>query len=115
MTQNSAVKVTKLERRPDGSLGPEAKLGASSEEQQELQTAMNGLLRRMAERARHIFLLEWEGNKVPRGTVVDGKTIAWTQNGMVTSQSGDEIGVYERLVEFGGKTGRQQQMLVFVN
>ncbi len=41
-------------------------------------------------------------------------TIGWTQNGEVVSTDGGMIGVYDRLLEFGGKSRREQQMLVFV-
>jgi hypothetical protein len=112
---NPEVKITKLERRPDGSFGPEARLGAQSAEEISLQTTVTGLLRRMAERAKEIFLLEWEGSKIPRGAVVNGKSIAWTQHGLVTSDAGEQIGTYERTVEFGGESGRAQAMLIFVN
>lgn len=111
--ENPEVKITKLERRPDGSFGPEAKLGAQTPEQEVIQAQATGLLRRIAERAKEIFLLEWEGNKIPRGAVICGKSITWTQHGRVISEGDEDIGTYERLVEFGGKSGKEQKMLVF--
>ena len=115
MGENPSVKVTKLERRPDGSFGPEANLGAQNSEQIVIQATATGLLRKIAERAKGIFLLEWEGNKIPRGAIVCDKRIAWTQHGLVTGESGKNIGTYERLVEFGGASGKEQKMLVFVS
>ena|SRR3989344_388238 len=114
MGTNPEVKITKLERRPDGSFGPEAKLGAQSAEQVAIQATTTGLLCKIAERAKEIFLLEWDGNKIPRGAVVCGMSIGWTQHGLVTSESGQSIGTYERLVEFGGASHNEQKMLVFV-
>jgi len=115
MRVNPEVKITKLKRRPDGSFGPEAKFGARTNEQEIIQTLATDLLRRLAEQAKDVFLLEWEGGKVPRGAVVNGKTIAWTQHGIVTSQKSKDIGTYERTVEFGGVGRKEQKMLVFAN
>lgn len=74
----------------------------------------NGLISEMRQRARKILHLQWEGSKIPRGAVIDGTEIVWTQNGQVTGAGGKSIGTYERLVEFGGFSGNDQQMLVFV-
>lgn len=115
MEANPEVKITKLERRPDGSFGPEAKLGAHTDEQVAIQATATGLLQKIAERARGIFLLEWEGNKIPRGAVINGKPVGWTQHGMVRSDQGEDMGTYERTVEFGGASGKEQKMLVFAH
>ena len=64
--------------------------------------------------ARKIFHLKWEGSKIPRGAMIEGSTIQWTQNGEVVSSDGKTIGTYQRLVEFGGASGNEQQMLIFV-
>lgn len=34
------------------------------------------------------YMLKWKGGKVPRGVVVDGYEIAWTQHGIVRSAEG---------------------------
>ena len=115
METNPEVKITKLERRPNGSFGPAAKLGAQTAEEIAIQGTATGILRKMADRNKDIFLLEWEGNKIPRGAVINGKPIAWTQHGMVTSDGGENIGVYERTVEFGGASHKEQKMIVFAN
>ncbi len=65
------------------------------------------------DKASRVFLLTWEGNKVPRGVSILGHIIAWTQHGRVISEGGQEIGMYDRLVEFGGESGHQQQMIVY--
>jgi hypothetical protein len=61
-----------------------------------------------------VFLLEWEGGKVPRGVDLLGKKIGWTQNGLVTAEDGSEIGTYDRLVECGGDSGKEQKMIVYM-
>ena len=61
-----------------------------------------------------VFLLTWQGNKVPRGVNLLGHIIAWTQHGMVTSKGGKTVGTYDRVVEFGGDTGKEQKMLVYL-
>ena len=75
---------------------------------------VNNLLVKIKERATKIFLLKWEGGKVPQGAVVCGQEIAWTQHGIVNATNGNQIGTYERTVEFGGETKNEQQMLIFV-
>ena len=80
----------------------------------ELNETANRTITRWRERASKIFHLKWEGNKIPRGAVVEGVEIAWTQNGQVTGIGGQMIGTYDRLVEFGGASGKEQQMLIFV-
>lgn len=108
------VKVTELEKRPDNSFGPTANLASNpTEEQLAVICSANALLQQFAERAKAFFLLEWEGNKIPRGADINGKKVAWTQNGLVTSDDGVDIGTYERLVEFGGASGKEQKMLIF--
>jgi hypothetical protein len=72
---------------------------------------LNQFLAAYAERSTSVFFLCWKGNKVPRGAVIRGQVVAWTQNGSVVAESGALIGTYERLVEFG--PGDEQQMLVY--
>jgi hypothetical protein len=64
--------------------------------------------------AKHAYLLNWEGNKVPRGAVVGDETLAWTQNGCAHNQSGQIVGTYDRVVEFGGDSGKEQVMIVYM-
>jgi hypothetical protein len=79
-----------------------------------LDETTNGIIARWRKRAKKIFHLKWEGNKIPEGAIIEGTEIAWTQNGQVTGVDGKMIGTYDRLVEFGGASGKEQQMLVFV-
>ncbi len=72
------------------------------------------LLNTAKQKSQHIFLLTWEGSKIPRGAEILGKTIAWTQHGIVRDSNGGTIGAYERLEEFGGKSGKEQRMTVFI-
>jgi len=60
------------------------------------------------------FLLTWTGSKVPRGANVFGHIVMWTQNGQVTTQTGIDIGTYDRLVEFGGPSHNEQMMIVYL-
>lgn len=80
----------------------------------ELNKVAKGMIARWRERARKIFHLKWEGSKIPRGAMIDGTEIGWAQNGQVVGVDGKTIGVYDRLVEFGGTSGKEQQMLIFV-
>lgn len=109
MEPNPVVRITKLDRKPDGSVGPQASLGNFK-----LDLLNSMLLEKLAARARAFFLLEWEGSKIPRGAVIAGHTIAWTQNGQVLTESGEFIAVYARLSEFGGTSRREQKMVVFL-
>lgn len=50
-------------------------------------------------------LVKYDGSKIPRGLVVDGVPVVWTQHGIVTGEGGKNLGTYERLVEFGRPLG----------
>jgi hypothetical protein len=64
---------------------------------------------------RRVFELEWEGSKIPRGANILGHPVGWTQHGFVTSQAGVTIGTYDRVIEFGGESGEQQKMFIYVS
>lgn len=66
-----------------------------------------------AQAAKQAFRLEWEGHKVPRGAIVGGHIISWTQNGQVIA-GGEMVGTYERTIEFGGEGGNRQEMLIYL-
>ena len=55
---------------------------------------------------------------MPRGAVVAGHVIAWTQNGQVlglnAEDRGVDIGTYERIVENGGPERDEQLMVIFL-
>ena len=108
METNPQVKITKLES--GASCIPNANLGTSGS----IRINVNEILARLAHTANELFLLEWEGNKIPRGASINGKEIAWTQNGVVVSADNQTVGVYERLVEFGGTSGNEQKMIVAI-
>lgn len=86
--------------------------GRHSAEAAATEDLIAGLQNQMKEGAT-TFLVEWQGSKIPRGAAIDGIAIAWTQNGMVTGAGGEQLGTYERLVEFGGPSGREHKMLIF--
>ncbi len=60
------------------------------------------------------FLLTWVGGKIPRAADVIGHRVGWTQNGVVLADTGKEIGTYDRLVECGGESGREQMMVIYL-
>lgn len=57
------------------------------------------------------YLVEWTGSRIPRGAVVNGHTIAWTQHGVVRTKGGKEIGYYNRVVD--DLDAARQSMIVF--
>jgi len=93
------------------------KLGAGENAQfqfQLTQALVNDLQTELMKVAEDAFILLWDGNKIPRGAEVNGHRIGWTQNGQVLSDEGGMIGVYDRLMQYGGPSGKEQQMIVFV-
>jgi len=78
-----------------------------------IEVAAEDLLVILQERAKHTFLLVWKGGKIPRGAIILGKAIAWTQNGTVQDTGGEIIGTYARLAEFGGPEKNIQVMVVW--
>lgn len=114
--QNSPYKVEEV-TLPEGDAGdPNVNLGDDT-----LNARVNKLMRGSCKGCQ-TFLITWEGNKVPYGAVVAGREIGWTQNGQVIAKKpgdtlghfGDDIGTYDRLVEFGGPERKEHKMLVFV-
>lgn len=81
----------------------------------DLEQVTNMLISALRSRGGRIFLLCWTGNKVPRGADVLGHKIAWTQNGMVVDDQRAQIGTYDRLLEFGGKSQKEQMIIVYLN
>lgn len=104
------VKVTDISNLlgEDLPLGKEVHLGNPKADER-----INAILTEMKGSCKRAYVLRWEGNKVPRGAVVGDETLAWTQNGCAHNQSGDIVGTYERIVEFGGDSGNEQVMVVY--
>lgn len=87
----------------------------------ELETKVQNLLSRKREGAR-VFVLSWEGNLIPRGAVVMDREIVWIQHGVVMAapldpgaSDDEQIGSYSRLVEWGGESGKEQKVLLFID
>jgi hypothetical protein len=59
---------------------------------------------------KEIYLLEWEGTRVPRGAIIKGKEVGWTQHGFIYDKQGQILGYYERLID----SSDSQAMLAFV-
>lgn len=64
----------------------------------ELSERVSGLLQRLAQ-DKDAFLVEWSGSRVPRGAIIKGQEVAWTQHGTVRSTENKVIGYYERIVD----------------
>lgn len=62
---------------------------------------------------RKAYSLEWHGDRVPTGAVVNGKTIAWTQHGFVKDKAGENIGTYERVVD--DLSQQPQKMIIYMD
>lgn len=99
-----------------GHVSPTVRLGNP-----ELEAKVQDLLSRKREGAR-VFVLSWEGNLIPRGAVVLGREIVWIQHGIVTATplhpsavEDEQIGSYSRLVEWGGESGKEQKVLLFID
>jgi hypothetical protein len=61
-----------------------------------------------------VFELVWEWDNTPRGTMVGGQIIWWTQNGVVTALDGmTMIGRYERLEEFDWAEKKSHKMRIY--
>jgi hypothetical protein len=109
------VRVVKLESQPDGSIVSEKPISSrTSREISEYERLPESFFRRI-EKTKAIYLLEWRGDKIPRGAIVSKKIITWTEKGIVSSKNIYQIGIYHRLVEFGGIDGDQQKMIVVMS
>ena len=84
--------------------GPSAHIGRPA-------PMLDDCLRAVTAKSTSVFFLRWKGSKIPRGAVIRGRVVAWTQNGVVTDEKGEMIGTYSRLVEFGPEN--EQQMVVY--
>ena len=110
--ENPQVKVTDISNL----LGEELPLGKGVNlGNPQLDGRVNAILGRMKKNSSHAYILRWEGNKVPRGAVVGSETLSWTQNGCAHNETGEIVGTYERVVEFGGDKGNEQAMIVYLN
>lgn len=61
------------------------------------------------------FVLHWTGHKIPRGYKVNGVEIGWTQNGLVVGINKENLGTYERTLEYGGPNKDEHEMIVVPN
>jgi hypothetical protein len=70
------------------------------------------LIERLPSNQPHRYLLTWEGGKTPFGASIDGVEIGRTQDGLVTGAGREQLGYYERVIEFGGDSRTTQCMLI---
>lgn len=114
MQQNSEVKVTAFERGADGKFVFKPDPNAKSLHELMAQRRIPLELLRFGRLAKGVFLLEWEGNRIPKGVVLGTRTIANTKEGCVLDAEGAEIGIYERVLDSGCESRMSQKMLVFL-
>ena len=91
-----------------GGPGPKVKLGAI-----ERNERVNSVLHKAAESSRTLWFLRWKGTKTPHGAVLGETPILYARNGSVCSVQGDTIGIYERLVEWGGPDHDEHMMVIW--
>lgn len=101
MTVAQDVKITKVLVAPDFNV----KTGDNK-----IDANINGLLTRISMRLQP-YLVEWTGSRIPRGAVVNGHTIAWTQHGIVRVDGGKEVGYYNRVID--DLDAPRQSMIIF--
>jgi hypothetical protein len=73
------------------------------------------LISSIAQRRTRVYLLQWNGSKIPRGFIIGDCPIVWTQHGIVIGHDHIKIGEYERLEEYGGTDGTRHLMMVFTD
>lgn len=107
--------VTVAELRGTEQETPESKpldLGAHGVAEKLIEANAQNLLDASRALCERRFELTWNGSKIPRGAVVAGHAIGWTQHGRVLTDAGRDIGTYERVVEYGGPARDEQRMIV---
>lgn len=84
---------------------------------EKISDMVTGLIRGLSARKKNTYRIEWEGSRIPRGAIINGQEITWTQHGIVYAADGQgygkEIGYYERVVDDLSQT--TQVMLVFAD
>lgn len=61
------------------------------------------------------YRIRWRGTKSPIGAVVGGVAVAFASNGMLADAGGHALGSYDRISEFTGLHGDEQEMIVHVS
>jgi hypothetical protein len=109
MSDNTPVEVIELSVDPVQKklLGPDGVPIRVDLGDHDISRKVDWLLQAHRRRPHKTFLLRWEGNRIPYGAVVNGHSIGWTQHGIVNSNEGLMVGVYDRL-----KDEHNQIMLV---
>ena len=78
------------------------------------ETGHEDILRRYRQQTDRSYILEWTGDRTPRGAIVGGHIIEWTQNGMVRNVYNEDIGTYERLIDGDCITSKDHKMAVML-
>ncbi|MEK7463548.1 MAG: hypothetical protein AAB610_00280 [Patescibacteria group bacterium] len=113
MSNKPKVTVTDISEHLDNAALPRklsARLGLEKQD-----TRISSVLRGMRKFSTKAYVLEWEGSRSPRGTVLGRIQIGWTQNGVVRTDDSEDVGTYERLIDQGGESGKEHKMLIFIH
>ena len=73
------------------------------------------LLNRLRGAKRNAFRLHWTGSKIPRGALLDGSAITWTQHGVVSTEVQHNVGYYTRTEEWAGPNKDEHEMIIATN
>lgn len=116
----NVVEITTLDKLQEPTGGRFARLlkslmGAKSPKEARSTEQVDTFLDAFRRKSHSVFELSWKGDKVPDGTVLLGKTIGWTQHGVVTSADGEMMGTYKRMVEFGGPNHDEHVMRIYIH
>lgn len=72
-------------------------------------------LNRLRGAKRNAFRLHWTGSKIPRGALLDGSQITWTQHGVVSTEAQHNVGYYTRTEEWSGTNKDEHEMIIATN
>ena len=72
----------------------------------------NALVDDIRNSSTHDYIMRWKGSKIPRGAIIDGIAIVWTQHGIIIGENGEALGYYDRMREFGGDNHDEHAMLI---
>lgn len=79
-----------------------------------MSSIVSNLARKLSS-GKDVFLVEWEGGRIPHGAIIKDQEVTWTQHGIVYTTTkdgyGKEIGFYERIID--DLTRQPQVMLIF--
>ncbi len=57
----------------------------------------------------------WKGSKFPRGIKLGSITLETAQHGILRDITGQDVGTYERVIEFGGSNKDEHEIIAWVS